>query len=168
LQADAYAGFHPLYEGGEIVEAACWAHTRRKFHDIFAATESPTASEAIRRIGLLYAIEKEVRGSPPEIRLAIRLARARPVMTEIRSWFDRTLETLSTKSEMAKAIRYALVRWAALTRYLDDGEVEIDNNAAERALRVVALGRNYVQSMIMCSTITNCASTEPGSLSHCT
>jgi transposase len=145
LQADAYAGFHPLYEGGHIVEAACWAHTRRKFHDILAATESPTASEAIRRIGLLYAIEKEVRGSPPEVRLAIRQARARPVMTELRSWFDRTLETLSTKSEMAKAIRYALARWSALTRYLDDGEVEIDNNAAERALRVVALGRkNYL------------------------
>jgi transposase len=145
LQADAYAGFHPLYEGGHIVEAACWAHTRRKFHDLFAATGSPTASEAIRRIGLLYAIEKEVRGSPPEIRLAIRQARARPVMNDLRSWFDRTLETLSTKSEMAKAIRYALARWTALTRYLDDGETEIDNNAAERALRVVALGRkNYL------------------------
>jgi transposase len=145
LQADAYAGFHTLYGGGRIVEAACWAHTRRKFHDLFAATQSPSAEEAIRRIGLLYAIEKEVRGSPPELRLAIRQARARPVMTELRSWFDQTLQTLSTKSEMAKAIRYALARWAALTRYLDDGEVEIDNNAAERALRVVALGRkNYL------------------------
>jgi transposase len=145
LQADAYAGFHPLYEGERIVEAACWAHTRRKFHDIFAATQSPAASEAIRRIGLLYAIEKEVRGSPPDIRLATRQARARPVMTDLRAWFDETLQTLSTKSEMAKAIGYALARWAALTRYLDDGEVEIDNNAAERALRVVALGRkNYL------------------------
>ena len=145
LQADAYAGFHPLYEGERIVEAACWAHTRRKFHDIFAATESPTASEAMRRIGLLYAIEKEVRGSPPEIRLAIRHARARPVMNDLRSWFDRTLQTLSAKSEMAKGIRYALVRLTALNRYLEDGEVEIDNNAAERALRVVALGRkNYL------------------------
>jgi transposase len=111
LQADAYAGFHPLYEGGRIVEAACWAHTRRKFHDIFAATESPTTFEAIRRIGLLYAVEKEVRGSPPKIRLAIRQDRARPVMTDLRSWFNRTLQTLSTKSEMAKAIRYALARW---------------------------------------------------------
>jgi len=145
LQADAYAGFHPLYEGGRIVEAACWAHTRRKFHDLFAATQSPSAEEAIRRIGQLYAIEKEVRGSPAGTRLAIRQARARPIMNDLRSWFDQTLETLSTKSEMAKAIRYALARWIALTRYLDDGEVEIDNNAAERALRAVALGRkNYL------------------------
>lgn len=145
LQADAYAGFHPLYEGGRIVEAACWAHTRRKFHDIFAATASATASEAIRRIGSLYAVEKQVRGSPPEIRLAARQALARPVMEALRVWLDQTLQTLSAKSDMAGAIRYALSRWTALTRYLDDGTVEIDNNAAERALRVVALGRkNYL------------------------
>ena len=145
LQADAYAGFHPLYEGGRILEAACWAHARRKFHDILAATQSPTASEAIRRIGELYVIEKEVRGSPLEIRLAIRQARARPVIDDLRAWFDKTLQTLSAKSDMAGAIRYAISRWTALTRYLDDGAVEIDNNAAERALRVVALGRkNYL------------------------
>jgi transposase len=145
LQADAYAGFHPLYEGGRILEAACWAHARRKFHDIFAATQAPTAAEAIRRIGELYAIEKEVRGSPPEIRLAIRQARSTRVIEDLRAWLDATLQTLSTKSDMAGAIRYALSRWSALTRYLDDGEVEIDNNAAERALRVVALGRkNYL------------------------
>lgn len=145
LQADAYAGFHPLYEGGRIVEAACWAHTRRKFHDILAATASATASEAIRRIGLLYAIEKQVRGSPPEARLAARRERAAPLMEELRVWLDQTLQTLSTKSDMAVAIRYALTRWTALTRYLEDGTIEIDNNAAERALRVVALGRkNYL------------------------
>ncbi len=145
LQADAYAGFHPLYEGDRIVEAACWAHTRRKFHDILAATESPTAAEAVRRIGELYAVEKQVRGSPPEIRLAARQTRARPVMEDLRHWFDRTLLTLSVKSDMAAAIRYALTRWTALARYLDDGTIEIDNNAAERALRVVALGRkNYL------------------------
>jgi transposase len=138
LQADAYAGFHPLYEGGRILEAACWAHARRKFHDIFAATQSPTAAEAIRRIGDLYAIEKEARGSPPEIRLDIRQARSTLVIEDLRIWFDATLQTLSTKSDMAGAIRYALSRWPALTRYLNDGEVEIDNNAAERALRVVA------------------------------
>ena len=124
---------------------ASWAHTRRKFHEILAATQSPTASEAIRRIGELYAIEKEVRGSPPEIRLAIRQARAKPVMEDLRAWFDATLQTLSAKSDMAGAIRYAISRWTAITRYLDDGAVEIDNNAAERALRVVALGRkNYL------------------------
>jgi transposase len=145
LQADAYAGFHPLYEGDRIVEAACWAHTRRKFHDILAATESPTAVEAVRRIGELYAVEKQARGSPPEIRLQARQARARPIMEDLRRWLDRTLQDLSAKSDMAGAIRYALTRWTALTRYLDDGTIEIDNNAAERALRVVALGRkNYL------------------------
>jgi transposase len=145
LQADAYAGFHPLYAAGRIVEAACWAHTRRKFHDILAATESPTAAEAVHRIGLLYAIEKQVRGSPPEIRFAARQARSRPIMEDLRRWLDRTLQNLSAKSDMAGAIRYALARWTALTRYLDDGTIEIDNNAAERALRVVALGRkNYL------------------------
>jgi hypothetical protein len=138
LQADAYAGFHTLYEGGRILEAACWAHARRKFHDILAATQSPTASEGIRRIGELYAIEKEVRGSPPEIRLAMRQTRARPVMEGLKAWFEATIQTLSAKSDMAGAIRYALSRGTALTRYLDGGEVEIDNNAAERALRVVA------------------------------
>lgn len=127
LQADAYAGFHPLYEDRSIIEAACWAHARRKFHDILAATQSPTASEAIRRIGELYAIEKEVRGSPPEIRFAIRQARSRPVIEDLRAWFDATLQPFSAKSDMAGAIRYALSRWPALTRYLDDGAVEIDN-----------------------------------------
>jgi transposase len=150
LQADAYAGFHPLYEGGRMIEAACWAQARRKFHDILAATQSPTASEAIRRIGELYAIEKEVRGSPPEIRLAIRQARARRVMEDLREWFDATFQTLSVKSDMAGAIRYALSRWNALTRYLDDGDVEIDNNAAERALRVVALGRKNSHDRLHC------------------
>ncbi len=145
LQADAYAGFHPLYEGGRIVEAACWAHARRKFHDIFVATQSASAEEAIRRIGMLYAIEKEVRGSPSEIRLALRQARARPILDELRRWLETTLQILSAKSDMAGAIRYALSRWPALTRYLHDGAVEIDNNAAERALRTVALGRkNYL------------------------
>jgi transposase len=115
--------------------------TRRKFHDILAATGSPTAAEAVRRIGELYAVEKQVRGSPPEIRLAARQARAKPVMEDLRRWLDVTIQNLSTKSDMAGAIRYALTRWTALTRYLDDGTIEIDNNAAERALRVVALGR---------------------------
>jgi len=144
LQADAYAGFHPLYEGGRIIEAACWAHSRRKFHGILAATQSPTASEAIRRIGELYAIEKEVRGSPPEIRLAIRQARARPVMEDLRAWFEATLQTLSAKSDMAGAIRYALSRWTALTRYLDDGEVEID---AQRRRTRVARRRSRAQKL---------------------
>lgn len=141
LQADAYAGFHHLYEDGRITEAACWAHARRKFHEIHLAHPSPIATEAIVRIGELYAIEAEIRGSTPEIRRSIRQARAKPLLDSLHTWLEHALTTLSRKSDTAAAIRYALSRWSALTRYSDDGWLEIDNNAAERALRVVALGR---------------------------
>jgi transposase len=141
LQADAYAGFHHLYEGGTIYEVACWAHARRKFHEIHIAHASPTTSQTIERIAALYAIEAEIRGSTPEIRKTIRQARARPLLDSMRTWLEATLAKLSAKSDTAAAIRYALSRWRALTRYIDNGQLEIDNNAAERALRVVALGR---------------------------
>jgi transposase len=141
LQADAYAGFHHLYEGETIFEVACWAHARRKFHEIHLAHASPTTTEAIARIAALYAIEAEIRGSTPEIRKTIRQARARPLLDSMRTWLEATLAKLSRKSDTAAAIRYALSRWSALTRYVDSGQLEIDNNAAERALRVVALGR---------------------------
>jgi transposase len=145
LQADAYAGFHHLYEGGSIYEVACWAHTRRKFHDIHVVHASPITTEAIRRIGALYGIEEEVRGKPAELRREIRQARAKPLLDELRTWMEKSLRQLSAKSETAGAIRYALAHWRALTRYVDDGLLEIDNSAAERALRAVALGRkNYL------------------------
>jgi transposase len=140
LQADAYAGFQHLYTTG-IDEAACWAHARRKFHEIHVVHASPTTSEALARIGALYAIEEEIRGKPADLRLSIRQARARPLLTELRSWMEKAQAKLSSKSETAGAIRYALARWRALTRYADDGLLEIDNSAAERALRAVALGR---------------------------
>jgi len=145
LQADAYAGFHHLYEGGTIYEVACWAHARRKFHDIHAVHASPITAEAIRRIGALYGIEEEARGKPAELRHEIRQARARPLLDDLRTWMEKSLRQLSAKSETAGAIRYALAHWRALTRYVDDGLLEIDNSAAERALRAVALGRkNYL------------------------
>jgi transposase len=145
LQADGYAGFHHLYEGGRMVEAACWAHVRRKFYDIHVANGSAIAAEAIERIGLLYDIEREIRGKPAEMRCEIRQARARPLMDDLHRWLNRTLTGLSRKSDTAAAIRYALSRWRALTRYLNDGSIEMDNSAAERALRTVALGRkNYL------------------------
>ncbi len=140
LQADAYAGFDRLY-GERIQEAACWAHVRRKFYDIHVALASPIAAEALDRIGRLYGIEAEIRGKPAEERLAVRQARAGPELESLYAWLHATVTTLSRKSELALAIRYALSRWAALTGYRDDGRLEIDNNAAERALRVVALGR---------------------------
>ncbi len=141
LQADAYAGFQHLYESGTIVEVACWAHARRKFHEIHIAHPSPITTEAIERVAALYAIEAEIRGSTPEIRKTIRQARAKPLLDSMRTWLEATLVKLSRKSDTAAAIRYALSRWPALTRYVDNGALEIDNNAAERALRVVALGR---------------------------
>ena len=145
LQADAYAGFHHLYEGGRIQEAACWAHVRRKFYDLQLAHASPLAAEALKRIGELYAIESDIRGRPPEHRLHARTTRARPLLDSLHQWLQATLAVVSKKSETAAAIRYALGRWRALLRYSDDGHIEIDNNAAERALRAVALGRkNYL------------------------
>jgi transposase len=140
LQADAYAGFQHLY-GKDVYEAACWAHARRKFHEIHIVHASPTTTEALARIGALYAIEEEIRGKPADLRLSIRHARARPLLAELRAWMQRAQSRLSSKSETAGAIRYALARWHALTRYVDDGLLEIDNSAAERALRAVALGR---------------------------
>ena len=140
LQADAYAGFHHLYDD-HIYEAACWAHARRKFHEIHVVHASPTTTEALARIGALYAIEDEIRGKPIEIRLSVRQARARPLLDDLRKWMEKALRSLSAKSETAGAIRYALSRWRALTRYTEDGLLEIDNSAAERALRAVALGR---------------------------
>jgi transposase len=140
LQADAYAGFHHLY-GDEIYEAACWAHARRKFHEIHVVHASPTTTEALARIGALYAVEDEIRGKPADMRLSIRQARVKPLLSELRTWMEKALHRLSSKSETAGAIRYALSRWRALTRYTDDGLLEIDNSAAERALRAVALGR---------------------------
>jgi transposase len=145
LQADAYAGFHHLYGNGAIYEVACWAHARRKFHEIHAIHASPATTEALERIRDLYVIEDQIRGKPADLRLTIRQTRARPLLDDFRKWMEKARRSLSSKSETAGAIRYALSRWRALTRYTEDGHLEIDNSAAERALRAVALGRkNYL------------------------
>ena len=146
LQAGAFAGFNRLYkEDGGIQEVACWAHVRRKFYDLQEAHPSPIASEALERIAALYAIEKEIRGRPPDERQQVRATRARPLIQSLHEWFEASLAKLSRKSDTTAAIRYALSLWPALTRYCDDGRLEIDNNAAERALRAVAIGRkNYM------------------------
>jgi transposase len=141
LQADGYAGFDQIYEAKQIREAACWAHVRRKFYDLQVAHKSPVATEAVERIAELYAIEKEIRGRPPDQRREVRNARSRPLLESLKQWFEETLAKLSRKSDTAMAVRYALGRWEALMNFCDDGRIEIDNNAAERALRVVALGR---------------------------
>lgn len=147
LHADGYAGFDRLFEADpvsgktRIREAACWAHVRRKFYDIHKATQSPIAWEALERIGALYEIESDIRGRPPDERATQRKARAGPLLEDLKGWLLSTVRSLSKKSELAGAIGYALSRWEALCRYRDDGRTEIDNNAAERALRTIALGR---------------------------
>ena len=124
---------------------ACWAHARRKFYEIHALHASPTTSEALAKIAALYAIEDEIRGKPAELRREVRQSRAKPLLDQLHKWMEKAVRQLSPKSETAAAIRYSLSRWRALTRYLDDGRLEMDNNSAERALRVVALGRkNYL------------------------
>jgi transposase len=145
LQADGFAGFNQLYETGRIVEAACWAHVRRKLFDLRQAHESPVAKEALERIAQLYGIEKEIRGRSPDERREVRKAKSKPLLEAMHAWLQATMVKLSRKSELAKAIHYALERWSALLVFVDDGRVEIDNNAAERALRTVAIGRkNYL------------------------
>jgi hypothetical protein len=145
LQADAYSGFNVLYESGRVVEAACWTHARRHFHDELLANASPLAREAIERMGPLFAIEAEIHGQPPEARLATRQARAAPLMAELHAWLEATLRRISGKSDLAKAIRYTLAQWTALTTVLRDGRACLHNNAAERQMRPLALGRkNYL------------------------
>jgi transposase len=141
LQADGYSGFDGLYVEDRVREAACWAHARRKFYDLQVATRSPLAEEALTRIQKLYLIEKQIRGKPPEVRREVRQADAVPLLRALQQWLVETRAKVSAKSEFAVAVNYALNRWEALTRYCDDGAIEIDNNAAERALRGPVLSR---------------------------
>ncbi len=140
LQADGYAGYAGLYDRG-VTEAACWAHARRKFFDVHAATQSPLALEALQRIAALYAIEAAIRGQPAEARLAVRQAQSAPLFAALRTWLDKTHARIPGKSELASAIRYTLTRWEALTLVLRDGRACLDNNAAERSMRPMTLGR---------------------------
>lgn len=145
LQADAFAGYNAVYESGRVIEAACWAHARRKFHDIHVKKPTPITTHVLQRIAELYQIESGIRGSPANVRRQAREAHARPIVTALHAWLREQIPTLSRKSVTSDAIAYAMNQWQALTRYLDDGRIEIDNNAAERALRGVALGRkNYL------------------------
>jgi transposase len=141
LQADGFSGFDGLYRDGHIYEAACWAHARRKFYELYAANKSPLAEEALNRIKALYEIEELIRGKLPDERKSVRQARAGPLLDALQRWLLDTRAKVSAKSDLAAAIHYALKRWTALTRYRDDGAIEIDNNAAERALRGPVLSR---------------------------
>jgi transposase len=141
LQVDGYGAYKALAEGGRVTLAFCWAHARRKFFDIQAASPAPIAAEALARIGALYAIERDIRGSSASARRDARQTRARPMLEALKPWLEAKLAAVSGKSTIAEAIRYTLSRWAGLTRYLDDGRIEIDSNVVERGMRTLALGR---------------------------
>jgi transposase len=146
MQADAYAGFNRLYEAGRkpgpIVEAVCWAHARRKFFDLARLNKAPIAIEAVARIDALFAIEREINGAPPSERQRSRQERSRARVEELMTWLREQYARLSPNSQVAKAIAYSLNRWDGLARFLDDGRLCMTNNAAERALRGIAVGRH--------------------------
>jgi transposase len=146
LQADAYAGFRKLYERGldgepRIREAACWAHLRRDFHDVWKSTDSAIARDALEQIGKLYDIERAINGQPLERRLAARQQQSRPPVLAFRTWCEQQQGRIPGKGDLAKAIRYALGRWPSFTLFLDDARIAIDNNSAERAIRPISIGR---------------------------
>jgi transposase len=151
LHADGYAGFNGLYEAdpatgvAPLLEVGCWAHSRRKLFEVHAASGSAIAKQALERIAELFAIEAEISGHPPGRRRAVRQERSRPLLAELRDFLAAALASISRKSALASAIRYSLSRWSALCRFTDDGRLEMTNNAAERAIRPLALGRkNYL------------------------
>jgi len=151
LHADGYAGFETLYRpttpDGEppLVGVACWSHARRKLYDVHHATASSIALEALERIAALFAIESHIRGRRPNQRVAAREDYAQPLLVQLKAFLDTSLKRVSGKSALAQAIRYALSRWQALTRYVTDGRLEMSNNAAERAMKPPVLGRkNYL------------------------
>ncbi|MGE3747005.1 MAG: IS66 family transposase, partial [Sphingomonadaceae bacterium] len=141
LHVDGYAGFERVAARPDVTLAACWAHTRRKFYDVEQQTGSPIAAEALRRIATLYEIEAKVRGSSPAQRMAQRQASSRPHLAAMKRWLEEQLGLVPARSTLAEAIRYALGRWKGLSRFLDDGRIELDTNPVERAIRPVALGR---------------------------
>ncbi|RZL93732.1 MAG: IS66 family transposase [Variovorax sp.] len=148
LQADAFAGYHELYRDDRILEAACWSHARRKLWDIHERQHKLSgtlAHQALERIGKIFKVEAEISGKPPLRRKRMRRLRTRRELDDLKVWLNATLAQISAKSPMALAIGYSLSNWTALTRFVDDGRIEAHNNAAERALRGVALGRkNYL------------------------
>jgi transposase len=145
VQADAYSGFNGLFvearQPGPIVEAACWAHSRRKFFELARLRKMPIALRAVQRIDALFAIEREINGKPPAERLAARRQRSKPLIESFETWLRGERRKLSAKGPLAKAIDYQFNHWAAFTRFLDDGRICLSNNAAERSVRGIAVGR---------------------------
>jgi transposase len=145
LQADAYAGFSGLYDAarrpGPVTEASCWAHGRRKFFELAELGRAPLAVEAVRRIDAIFGLERDINGLPPERRLAVRRDAIAPLLAELETWMRAARAKLSRHADVAKAMDYMLKRWDTFTRFLENGQICLSNNAVERALRGVALGR---------------------------
>jgi transposase len=145
LQADAYAGFNELYmpsrKPGPITEAACWAHGRRKLFKLAEVARAPLAAEAVRRIDAIFAAERAINGLPAEQRLAVRQQQIAPLVAGLETWMREQRARMSRHAEVARAMDYMLTRWDAFSRFLHDGRICLTNNAAERQLRGVALGR---------------------------
>jgi transposase len=141
LQVDGYAGYRQLAKRNDVQLAFCWSHVRRRFYELAAAGPAPIATEALERIAELYAIEKDIRGRNADDRRAVRRDRSRPLIDSLQPWLRAKLALISQKTKLAEAIRYALSRWDGLTRFLDDGRIEIDSNVVERSIRPIALNR---------------------------
>ena len=141
LQVDGYGGYRVLAERGEVELAFCWSHVRRRFYELAAAGSAPIASEALERIAGLYRTETGIRGRTADERRVVRRERSRPIIEALEPWLREKLGLISQKTKLAEAIRYALSRWQGLTRFLDDGRIEIDSNVVERAIRPIALNR---------------------------
>ncbi len=141
MQVDGYGAYEALARGGDVTLAFCWAHVRRRFFEIQAATPAPIAAEMLACIGALYDIERDIHGKSAETRKSARQARAKPIVEAMKPWLEARLATISGKSTLVVAIRYALSRWEGLVLFLDDGRVDIDSNAVERAMRPIGLGR---------------------------
>ena len=141
LQVDGYAGYRALAQRNSVRLAFCWSHVRRRFYELAAAGPAPIAAQALERIGELYAVEKDIRGRNPDERRSARQEKSRPIIDALEPWLREKLALISQKTKLAEAIRYALSRWDGLTRFVDDGRVEIDSNVVERAIRPIALNR---------------------------
>jgi len=141
LQVDGYVGYRKLAECGDVRLAFCWSHVRRKFYELATPGPAPIAGEALQRIAALYAVEKDIRGRSAEERRAVRQQEARPIIDALDLWMRAKLALISQKGKLAEAIRYALSRWEGLTRFIDDGRIELDNNTVERSIRPIALNR---------------------------
>ena len=142
LQVDGYGGYKALAERGEVRLAFCWAHVRRRFYELAAAGPAPIAARGARRASPSSTGSRaEIRGRSPEERRAVRQERSRPVLEALEPWLREKLALISQKTKLAEAIRYALSRWEGLTRFLEDGRIEIDSNVVERSIRPIALNR---------------------------